>query len=489
MKTRRWPWLAGAAIVLLLLLWFYSGRSSASRLERYKAELRAKGEKLTFAELGYPLVPERGSNFIQFTNAVNALLQKRGSQMFNPANFSWMSVTRNGRAKAALNADVLSLTGTVVTNRTMRWDELAGGLAAGSNELAEIRAALSVPFRAYLYDPSNLWAGPIRIFVPMRQAAQTLAADTVSALHSQDRVRALADLHALANMSEWNREDPTLLAHMIRVAIGGLTLSVTWEALQAPGWTEEELRDLQEHLARTDYIEAVERGMIGERGSSQRLFQSLHEDGGSSLRRAITTMTTSASSGPRPWKDRLEDVGSRMLWNLTVDENEIEALRYQQSFLNEIRRLRKGAAWPPVETNLTALSQSLNSKFSGFGKFRYSILAILLPNFNKAVLTGVQREAEKRLAVTAIALKRYELRHGKEPENLHALVPEFLSVVPTDPMSGKPLGYVLKPEFGYALYSAGLDGNDDGGDTSRAAGTGIWGWRDAVWPRGDDLAR
>ena len=45
------------ALVLLAipLLWMWSHRSrNQGALAKYKAELRAKGEKLTWAELGYP---------------------------------------------------------------------------------------------------------------------------------------------------------------------------------------------------------------------------------------------------------------------------------------------------------------------------------------------------------------------------------------------------------------------------------------------------
>ena len=42
------------------------------------------------------------------------------------------------------------------------------------------------------------------------------------------------------------------------------------------------------------------------------------------------------------------------------------------------------------------------------------------------------------------------------------LVPDYLSEVPQDPFSGKPLLYRRNAK-GYVLYSVGLDGRDDGG--------------------------
>ena len=69
-------------------------------------------------------------------------------------------------------------------------------------------------------------------------------------------------------------------------------------------------------------------------------------------------------------------------------------------------------------------------------------------------------------------------------QDLAALVPELLPAVPYDYMSAKPLGYRVKPDANYVLYSAGLDGKDDGCDASPAPASspGLWGGRDAVWP-------
>jgi hypothetical protein len=88
------------------------------------------------------------------------------------------------------------------------------------------------------------------------------------------------------------------------------------------------------------------------------------------------------------------------------------------------------------------------------------------------------------MTLAAIALKRYQLRHGTLPPALEAIAPEFLPSVPFDPMSGKALCYRLKSDGGFLLYSVGEDGKDDGGDARPAGGTvfGLWEGRDAVWP-------
>src|SRR5438876_1076887 len=75
-----------------------------------------------------------------------------------------------------------------------------------------------------------------------------------------------------------------------------------------------------------------------------------------------------------------------------------------------------------------------------------------------------------RLAVVSIAIKRYQLRHGKLPAGLDGLVPEFLAEVPRDRMDGKPLRYRVNAQAGFMLYSVGSDGIDNGGDGAQANG-------------------
>jgi hypothetical protein len=70
--------------------------------------------------------------------------------------------------------------------------------------------------------------------------------------------------------------------------------------------------------------------------------------------------------------------------------------------------------------------------------------------------------ARARLLLTEMALRRYESAHGKAPERLADLVPDFLPSVPLDPFANQTLTY-HQVEGGHLLYSLGPDGVDDRG--------------------------
>ena len=116
---------------------------------------------------------------------------------------------------------------------------------------------------------------------------------------------------------------------------------------------------------------------------------------------------------------------------------------------------------------------------------RYGLSSIIIPNTYKAASTTVRNETLRRLAVVAIALKRFQMQNYSLPPTLEALVPNFISVLPFDPMSGKSLCYRVDSSTGFVLYSVGEDGVDDGGlakSVTPASGSDIWYWKDWVWP-------
>ncbi len=90
----------------------------------------------------------------------------------------------------------------------------------------------------------------------------------------------------------------------------------------------------------------------------------------------------------------------------------------------------------------------------------------------KLLITTLRATANRRLAAVAVAVRLYRIDHaGRLPGALADLVPQYLPVVPVDPMRGDggPLGYAptYAPPGGGPpsprVYSVGRDGADDGG--------------------------
>ena len=85
----------------------------------------------------------------------------------------------------------------------------------------------------------------------------------------------------------------------------------------------------------------------------------------------------------------------------------------------------------------------------------------------------------------ACALERYHLVKGHYPEELNALVPRFVDVLPHDIINGQPLKYRHTNNGRFILYSVGWNEKDDGGvvasktyqDKSQDVLQGDWVWQ------------
>lgn len=84
------------------------------------------------------------------------------------------------------------------------------------------------------------------------------------------------------------------------------------------------------------------------------------------------------------------------------------------------------------------------------------------------------QQTRLRLLICKLAIRCYQLDHGRLPDALTDLVPKYLDTVPTDPYNGKPIVY--RPDSaGPMLYSVGPDRRDDGGkQLKRMASTLTW---------------
>jgi hypothetical protein len=102
------------------------------------------------------------------------------------------------------------------------------------------------------------------------------------------------------------------------------------------------------------------------------------------------------------------------------------------------------------------------------------LLAMLLHTIERIQAANDRTEQQQLNLQVAFALAAYQADHDRYPARLDELVPKYLTKVPGDLFSGKPLFY--RPNGGgYLLYSVGVNGEDEDGR-----------WTDDE-PKGDDL--
>jgi hypothetical protein len=78
--------------------------------------------------------------------------------------------------------------------------------------------------------------------------------------------------------------------------------------------------------------------------------------------------------------------------------------------------------------------------------------------------------ARLRILIVELGVRAYELQHGRPPATLAELVPDILPRIPQDPYAAGLIRYKPTQE-GYVIYSAGFDGDDDGGQMVQSTST------------------
>ncbi len=447
-------------------------------LREYQVELRARGEKLTYAELTRSRSTNVNSSLNALTNAVGRI---RPGPLY-PGLLELRHLVRPGYARVLWMESSLA-PGNSNPGSAVSWEDFAAELETNRVVLEEIRQALKDPA-----PDSGLHTGlpagpPSSIFIASRSAAQWLSGDVIQNLHEGNRQRALEDLLALSSLARVNRDEYTLVSQIIRVAIARLGLAATWEALQAPDWTETELGQLQHSWEAVDLAEALEKGFLGERVIGVELWSMMRKSKSSQARSVLNYHSSRSVS--LTFDDWMSDCILVPAYRITsINDDELFHLRSMQQCLDSSRLLKAHRTWGEAKRGLDKTLTDIDKIANSPGRFRYLFSLMAIPNFLYAADTAVHAEIERQLTIAAIAIKHYQLRYGKAPPDLVALVPEFVASAPYDCMSGKTLCYRLKDDGTFVLYSVGEDGHDDGGDPKSAwAGKfDLWEGKDAVWP-------
>lgn len=457
---------------------------SHHQLEQYKRELRSQGEKLTFAELAPPVAGLDDREF-----AFVAAAKRLPDPKIVPGAFDLLSEASPGlthRLPSLPAIPTIVHSNQLPVSNVASWESLAEAIAARSDELNLIREFLQRPPARTQVDYNDIFNPPKFHYLEKRLAAQWLGGSVLLHLRSNNMEAAIADLRSVLAITQWHSEEPSLVNQMIRTAVAGLACDVTWQVLAHDVTPlESDLKSLQESLQRIDLITALERGMLGERNWGLLLFDFNRKESGNVSKSFAALGLTPTGKPPIP----SPTAGDHMLgfaWRHTVaNEDERFYLQCMQRYVEAIRSFHTTQNRQNIQRTLDAHATELSEVAESWQLVRYPISGFSIPNFIKAHVTCARNETQRRLTVTAIALKRYELRYGHLPPNLNSLVPELVTAIPLDPMDAKPLKYKPNPDGTYLLYSVGEDGIDSGGDptsTNSASEYGLWRGRDAVWP-------
>jgi hypothetical protein len=482
-------------ILLALGSWFIgTGTQSQGSLERYRKQLLAAGERLDIDAFIPPGVnPDK--NGAALIDKANWYIAPRGGSLLSTNPPGPMEIVAPAKARVLWQEDevVSVLSGRHATNS---WDALELDLANQSAAVDLLQQAAAYSEFDFGIDYHQL-SGPLPQLNKLRQAAALLSARVVDDLHRGDTASAVTNFQALLVIANAGKNDPLTGSQIIRSYLMQTVLPTQWELLQATNVTDEQLSILQTNWMELDFVKPIEstfqmtRSLLAANikatradnsriGATPRPGLGMPSGGWDDFLRSVQSLK--AGVGDVLWRESWSyDDELRFLEGYSVMVESARRARTDGNFKNALAdRESKIIALGLNRTNANSLRAFLGGHVVEFDAAR--AVRSYANIFDRFVTT----ESWRQCVVTAIALKRHELRHGALPKELSALVPEFLPAVLNDSVDGQPLRYRLNEDGTFLLYSIGIDGIDNGGDATPIPPASSFPWqagRDWVWPQ------
>lgn len=410
-------------------LYWINSRSSDRVVDR----LRARGYPTTSLELDrwYVSVPSEqnlSGPILRASGAFRYLAIKGSSIPFLAASANEPS------PQIPAPADELALWRQVIQSNAETWAALA---EARPRTASRYPVNLSQGFNTLLNHLS-----------PIKGLAQGCALRALVLAEEQKPAESIEALRDVFRVRRSVISEPVLISALVGFALDGIGSRAVRDCLERTRFTDAQLALLSEDLRSIASTNCSERAFVGELANGR----SAYTGGGA----ALVSLGGPGAGGATPAAAQLGFGLLRASGILAADE--AFYLKTLSAFIDATRQPLPQAL-DAAETNEAELMADL-AKPSGKLKI---FSRMMLPALSKAIAKGAFDQAQLRLTMTALAIERFRLAHGRTPpETLAVLVPEFLPDVPTDPFDGKPIRY-RRTESGYILYSTGIDRKDDGG--------------------------
>ncbi|HZV36184.1 MAG TPA: hypothetical protein VFB72_16530 [Verrucomicrobiae bacterium] len=487
MRLKRKILIALVMIVILAVLWpLMLHHRAMSQVEKYRKQLAAQGEKLTVAEIApHPTADEQAS-----AREALAAISGLGHAISNfPPTMKMLAPGR-----MFLTSKEESLPDPASSNL---WPELQSQIERNSRKFDDLRAALKGLAGQVNLDYSMGAMLPLPHLAIQKRAALCLCAASLLELHQGQLDQSCEDLKACLALSRFLEHEPIMISQLVRMAVLQIALGQTWEILQHPGLQDKQLAELQSSWESIDPMSAAQSSLEMERHTMTDMFKAMRENdprntsngpGPPVKQPGVIDQVGEALADPHKAADAAMDEGRFWLWKWQWSyEEELCTMQMLQAAIDSVRQMKREGAFVPALKGFDAATGKL---FKSHANASRRFMLTSGPSFSETYHNFLRKllvmEAERRLLVTAIALKRFQLAHQKYPEDLKELTPTYLAVVPGDAMDGKPLRYHRKDDGTFLLYSVGEDGVDNGGNPVPLAPTSKnISWTEAfdiVWP-------
>src|SRR6266704_2374969 len=266
------------ALVLFPVIEHYRGKWA---LERWKADMAAKGEKFKIEELIPPPPAPADNAFPDVLFASGRLRTSPNLTGLMPRSLRFVAPGRMIYTPSQTHWKGWDSAGSGTGDTNVTWEVFADEMAALIDPLNEAKAALKKPgFDANL----NYRFGftlPMMHLMEMKRLGEALCAATLLELHRGNISAASEDLEALSALSRGQKDERLVISQFVRIAISTIAAGATWQALHTRGWNDDQLARLQAGWQSLEFLGAMAHALEMERAKQgpayDRLRQSTQE--------------------------------------------------------------------------------------------------------------------------------------------------------------------------------------------------------------------
>ncbi|MBL9175162.1 MAG: hypothetical protein JNL10_16605 [Verrucomicrobiales bacterium] len=450
----------GCLGAVVLMAWFFTWRVGNSRaVRRAEAAIRQRGEPLTLADLA-----QRERDIPADENAAAAMLDlwesedpgfwrgfrsgkhplpKQVERRLDPV-LKTVALDRPGlRRDQPLDPEIQSAADALLRER--------------SGRLEAVRAALRRPQARFPHRWMEGGAMQLPYLSAIRGEGMLFHLEALGAIERGDVAAALGAFQSTVLLQRLLAEEPILIAQWVRLRLAGRLIHDLERLMTRVPLSPAQLAQVREVLLRLDLRDGLEPTMQVERVLALGSFD-LTDD---------TLSAVEAENGPDaeatvidPKQYRTGQKVLRALGLTDVDR------RLMLETLGEGVLIAKQGT-PESVQKFEERFERADLEARAFPPRIFSLL--LLPSLSRAATRFAEFEAQRRAALTAVAVERYRQEHqGRLPETLSEL-PLDPAELRVDPLDGAPMRF-RRLSKGYEVYSVGGDRVDDGGREKPAKG-------------------
>jgi hypothetical protein len=284
---------------------------------------------------------------------------------------------------------------------------------------------------------------------------RTLDLQTRALLQADQKARAFESARFSTRLASVLESEPYAVSQAVMRRQSRLAIHGVWLGIDRGAWTAEQLAEFQRQIEGWDFIALTMRSLQAERAQANRYFDLGVGDSSAFFQAYLAAINSYDLGNPYYTIPRFLMRENQCRYNAGMDQW-IQALASQTL---EYPSSEEGASYNFMGLQADGTSAPLDLAAAELSpQSPYNVFArAFIPTPEPLVRDLLSTTAMARVASVACALERFRLARGEYPSDLQSLVPQWIRVLPVDPLDRKAFRYELNDGKTYRLQGSRPD--------------------------------